>query len=109
MSSLNEVLGNMKEEGFDLVREQFMGLLGQAKEDKDEIAKKTAEKMERWLVMLASEDLDREEFEALVEGRARTVRQHLNTLEIEARVRVEKVTIGLIKIAVDKIVPILPV
>ena len=109
MSSLNEILDGIKKEGFELVRTEFMGLLGQAKDDSEEMAKKTAKKIEKWLIMLATGDLDEEEFGQLVEARKRTVKQYLNTLEIEARVLLERITIGLIDMAVSKILPVLRV
>jgi hypothetical protein len=107
MSSLKEVLEGITTEGFELVRTQFMGLLSQAKDDSQQIARETGRKMERWLVLLAAGDLEEDEFMQLVEAHKRTVRQCLNTMEIEAKVRVEKITIGLIDIAVNKILPVL--
>lgn len=82
-----------------------MELLGNAKVDTEEIARRTAEKVARWMVLLAQGDLDKDEFDQLILAQERVVRQYLNTLEIEARARLEKTTIKLIEIAITKIIP----
>ena len=107
MSSLNEILDAIKDEAFNSVKAEFKELLNKAKADSSDFAKENAEKLEKWLVMLARGELDKGEFNALVDARKRTVRQYLNTLEIQARSRLEKVTMGLVDLAIDNIVPIL--
>lgn len=107
MSLLNEILDAIKDEAFSSVKAEFKELLSKAKADGDAVVKKNTEKLERWLVMFARGELDKEEFDALVDAQRRAVREYLNTLEIQARARLEKITMGLLDFAIGRIAPIL--
>jgi len=105
MPSLEEILNEIKAEGFETVRTNFMDLLAATKDDSEEMAWRTAQKIERWLILLAQGDLDTEEFDHLIKARERVVREYMNTLEIKARARLEKTVIALIEIAIEKVIP----
>jgi hypothetical protein len=105
MPSLKKILKGIKADGFDTVRTNFIELLAETKDDSDGMAWQTAEKIERWLILLAKGDLDEEEFNHLIKARERVVREYMNTLEIKARTRLEKTVIALIEMAIEKIIP----
>lgn len=107
MSSLNEILDAIKDEALNLTKTELKELLNKTKADSHDLVRKNAKKIESWLVMLAEGELDKEEFDALIDARKRIVREYLNTLEIQTRSRLEKITMGLIDLAIDKIVPVL--
>jgi hypothetical protein len=105
MPKLKEILDAIKDEALDSVKEELKDLIKHAKEDAHDFVKENAEKVESWLAMLAEGELDKPEFDALMRARKRIVKQHLNTLEIEARARLEKVTTGLVNLVIRKIAP----
>jgi len=107
MPGLKEILDEIKDEALDAAREELKNLLSNAKDDAHEFVKDNAQKIEKWLVMLANKELGKSEFDALMRARRRILRQHLNTLEIEARTRLRKITTGLASLVTHKIVPAL--
>lgn len=103
--SINEILDEIKDESLSLVKEEFKNNLIEAKMSTTNIVKKNAENIEKWLGLLAKGELDREEFEQLIASQKRKMEQYLNTLQIKGRARLEKITVGLMKIVLDKIAP----
>lgn len=107
MPGLGEILDEIKDEALDVAKEEFKNLLENAKNDAHEFVKENAEKIEKWIIMLANKELEKSEFDALVRARRRIIKQHLNTLEIEAQTRLKKITAGLVSLVTRKIVPAL--
>lgn len=107
MSSFDRILDAIKDEALDFAKDEFKVLLARAKADSNDLVKENAAKIVKWLKMIAEGDLDKDEFNALIDSQKRVVEQYLTTLEIQARARSEKITMGLINIAVGKIVPAL--
>jgi hypothetical protein len=102
MSILEELLKDTGDEAKELVKRNLIELIQGAKSESEVVVKETGEKIERWLVFKVKGEIDSDELEALLNARRRTVRQFLNSQEIAARARLEKVTIGLIDLTVNK-------
>ncbi|MDM8564226.1 hypothetical protein QUF74_01075 [Candidatus Halobeggiatoa sp. HSG11] len=102
--SLDDVLRETGDEILDFTKTTFKKLLLQAKNDSKDVIKETGEKVEKWMVMRANGDLDDDELEALLNTRKRTVRQFLLTQEINARSRLEKISIDMIDMVVNKLI-----
>ena len=107
MSKLNEVLGDVKDATYKEVINEYRKLMKEAKSESKKIISDNARKLERWLGMLVKGELDQAEFDALIKARKRTIQQYLNTLEIKKKKDAQRLTLNIIKIAVEKIVPII--
>ncbi len=102
MSNLNDLIENMGDETKELINSGLLDLILGAKSETDTIVKETGEKIEQWLAMKLRGEIDSDELEGLLNSRRRVVEQFLNTQEIATRARLEKVTIGLIDLVLDK-------
>ena len=101
---LDQYLASITDESQKMVIEEFKALLKGAKGDQEELAKETAKKIEKWLEMRIKGELDNDELESLINSRRRTIRQSLNTLQIQARDRVQRVSLGLLNIVGDMLI-----
>lgn len=104
MATLNDILDSLGDAVAESVKQEFKDLMAQARTDEDEFAKETAKKLKDWLEMRLAGRLDDAELKALLNARKRVVRQHLNTLEIQTRRRLERIVFGIIEIALKKFV-----
>jgi hypothetical protein len=104
MPSLDSFLNGVKGDAKILIRDEFRGFLTDAKGAKRKIVRETGEKVERWLQMRLNGELTNDELEALLHARDRVVRQELNTLEIQARARLQKIVFGLLNTVLDKMI-----
>lgn len=104
MPSIDDILKETGEEAVDLVKTNFKELLFQAKDESKAVIKETGEKIEKWLIMRAKGELDDDELESLLNTRKRVVRQFLLTQEIASRARLERISMGLIDIVVNKFI-----
>ncbi len=102
MSTLDELIQTTGDEAKELIKTNLLELIQGAKSESENVAKETGEKIEKWLALKIKEEIDSDELEALLNARRRNVRQFLNTVEIAARARLEKVTIGLIDLVLNK-------
>ena len=101
---INELLSSTQTEIEQTVKTEFLNLLKEAKVEQEEFVKETAEKIEKWLLIYAQGEFDKDELEALLNARKRVVQQNLNTIQISARARLEKMTMGLIDIVLNKLI-----
>ena len=101
---LDQYLASITDESKKMAIEEFKALLKGAKGDQEELAKETAKKIEKWLEMRISGELDNDELESLLNSRRRTIRQSLNTLQIQAKDRVQKVSLKLLNIVGDMLI-----
>jgi len=104
MPSIDDILKETGEEALDLVKTNFKELLFQAKDESKTVIKETGEKIEKWLIMRAKGELDDDELESLLNTRKKVVSQFLLTQEIASRARLEKISMGLIDIVVNKFI-----
>ena len=102
MSTLSELIETTSDDAKELIKTNLLELIQGAKSEADSVAKETGEKIEKWLLLKIRGEIDSDELEALLNARRRTVRQFLNSQEIAARARLEKVTIGLIDLVLHK-------
>lgn len=101
MSVLDELIDIAGDDAKKLIKTNLLELIEEAKSETETLAKETGEKIEEWLILKVSGEIDSDELEALLNARRRTVEQFLNSQEISARARLEKVTIGLIDLILD--------
>ncbi len=104
MSNIEEILRETGDEGLDLIKTSFKERLLHAKDESKTVIKETGELLEKWLVMRANGELDDDELKSLLNTRKRVIGQFLLTQEIGARARMEKISIGLIDIVIDKFI-----
>ena len=104
MPSIDDILKETGEEALDLVKTNFKELLFQAKDESKTVIKETGEKIEKWLIMRAKGELDDDELKSLLNTRKKVVSQFLLTQEIASRARLEKISMGLIDIVVNKFI-----
>lgn len=102
MSLLQDLIETSEDEAKDLIKTHLLELINDAKIETHSVAKETGDKIEKWLILRVKGDIDSDELEALLNARRRTVRQFLNSQEISARARLEKVTLGLIDLVLNK-------
>lgn len=85
-----------------LIKTNLLELIQGAKSETETLVKETEEKIEKWLEWKIQGEINSDELKALLDARRRTVRQFLNSQEIAARARLEKVTMGLIDHVINK-------
>jgi hypothetical protein len=107
MSDINQVLKETGDEALDLIKSSFKELLLESKKESNKVIKETGEKLEKWLIMRDDGELDDDELESLMNTRKRVVRQFLNTQDIAARARFEKLTMGLIDMVTNKFIGVI--
>ncbi len=86
-----------------LVWKEFADLLLGAKADVHQFVKDNAGKVEKWAVMLATGQLTRRDFDLLVAEQRAKIQQFLNTVQIEQKARLERLTVGLLDILTNKL------
>lgn len=67
----------------------FRGIMSEAKEDSSDFLREHARTVEDWVVKLSKKQIDREEFNHLINAQKRTVTQYLNTEEIKSKVKLK--------------------
>ncbi len=87
------------------IKKEFLEFFTQAQAEQFEFAKDAANKLKEWTALYTTGRLSEKEFKSLLRSRERTIRQNLNTLEIQARARVEKILFGMINLIKGKIIP----
>ena len=102
MPNLKNLIKTNNDEAKELIKTNLLDLIEGAKSESELVVQETGKKIEYWLILKATEEIDADELEALLNARRRTVRQFLNTQEIIARARFEKITIGLIDFVLNK-------
>lgn len=103
MATIDEVVGSIKGDALTLVKTQLKDLLVCAKDDTDAVIQETGRKIADWILLRAEGQLSDAELEALLYSRDQLLRQYKNTLEIQARARVEKIAVELVNLVLDKL------
>ena len=107
MSSLDNALDQIKDATVQDAKGQFVQLLAEAKESSQAFVRDNAAKVERWVAMVSSKEIDNEEFADLIADQKLAAEQFVNTEAIDARARGQRLTIQLLDVAATKIVPAL--
>ena len=102
MPTLNELIDTSGDEAKALIKSNLLELIQGAKSESETVIKETGEKIEKWLKLKIDGEIDADELEALLNTRRRVVRQFLNSQEISARARLEKLSLGLIDLVLNK-------
>ena len=104
MSNLNELLKETGDAVKDAIRKEYKELLDAGKKESESVIKETADKVEQWLKMRAEGSLDNDELEELISARRRTVQQFILSQEIKTRAHLERVSLGLLDLVMNKLV-----
>ncbi|WP_317930504.1 hypothetical protein [Halioxenophilus sp. WMMB6] len=102
MTSLDQLLNTSGDAAKELIKSQLLELIDSAKSESATVVKESAEKIEQWLKLRLAGELDKDELQALLDSRKRVVEQFLNSQEIAARTRLEKISVGLINLILDQ-------
>jgi hypothetical protein len=105
-SSFDDVLNGIKDDSVKAAKDQLQSLLQQAKSDSSAFAQKNAAALEAWIVELSNGDLNREEFNELIDAQRAAAEQFVNTQAIAGKARARELTLTVLDIAVKKIVPV---
>jgi hypothetical protein len=98
-----DFLEQIKDPALELVKNEFLAFLGEAKKDAYAIVKENAQNVEDWGVALATGELTERGFKLLVDEQKGSLAQFLNTVQIEQKARLERITIGLLNILTEKL------
>jgi hypothetical protein len=79
----------------------------EALQDSKQFLDRTKQDLERWTGLLAKGDLNKEEFQFLVRGRADLAEMHLLTQAGLSQARLERFRSGLVKLVVDAAIDVL--
>jgi hypothetical protein len=102
MTVLSEIIDATGNDVKQQLKTELLDLIQGAKSESAEVIKETGEKIEKWVKMKVEGDIDADELQELLNSRKATVQQFLNTQEITAKARMEKISVGLIDLIVDK-------
>lgn len=108
MATIDDVLNSIKDDALKEIKDQLKDLLTTAKNDTDAVIKETGQKIADWLVMRSLGELNDDEFKELLYSRDQLICQYKNTVEIQTRARIEKITIELINLVLNKILVVGP-
>jgi hypothetical protein len=106
-SELDSALDQVGDESVAASMKEFQDLLAQAKGDTTELIRQNAEELERRLILLKNGEIDKEDFDFLVEDQKRDVRVFIDSQPAQSQERAEKLTLHILEIAATKVVPIL--
>jgi hypothetical protein len=98
-SELDSALNQISDESVAEAKEEFQGLLAQAKGDTSELVRRNAEELERRLVLLKKRKIDKEDFNFFVENQKRDLRVFIDSQPAQAQERAEKLTLRVLEIA----------
>lgn len=104
MANMRELLKETGDEALDAIKREYKALLQAGRNESAQVVRDTAVKVEQWVKMRADGELDDDELEALLNARKRTVQQFLLTQEIQARARLERVSLGLIDLVLNRLI-----
>ena len=82
-------------------------LLAKAKGDTSELIRQNAEELERRLILLKKRQIDKEDFDHLLENQKRDMRVFIDNQPAQEQERAEQLTLHVLEIAVTKAVPVL--
>ncbi len=106
-SELDSALDQVTDESVAASLKEFEDLLAQAKGDTSEIIRQNAEELERRLILVKEQKLDKEDFDFFVENQKRDLRVFIDAQPAQAQEHAEKLTLHILEIAATKVLPIL--
>src|SRR6476661_1852432 len=107
MAAIDDTLNSIKDASIEAAKAQLQSLLQQAKADGNEFAQENATMLEQWLVQLGKGELNKAEFNDLIDEQRALAEQFVNTQEIAGQARARDLTLNLLDIAAQKIAPVL--
>lgn len=107
MAAIDDTLNSIKDDSVQAAKTQLQSLLQKAKAEGTEFAKDNAAMLEKWLVQLSQGQLNKAEFNALIDEQRALAEQFVNTQEIQAQARTRDLTLNVLDIAAQKIAPAL--
>src|SRR6476646_52435 len=107
MAAIDDALNCLKDDSIQAAKAQLQSLLQQAKADGNQFAQENATMLEQWLVQLGKGELNKAEFNDLIDEQRALAEQFVNTQEIAGQARARDLTLNLLDIAAQKIAPVL--
>ena len=93
MTVLSEIIDATGSDVKQQLKTELLDLIQGAKSESADVIKETGEKIEKWVKMKVEGDIDADELKELLNSRKATVQQFLNTQEIAAKARMEKISV----------------
>ena len=104
MSKLDEFIKETGDAAKDLIKSEVKTLVKDAKSDSKEFVKETGNLIEGWLIKRAKGEYKDIDLRRLIEARKLEGEQHLNTEEIQAYAKVERLTNKLIDLVTNGVI-----
>lgn len=102
MSTLGNLIITSGDAAKELLKSNLLELIHEATEESESIVKETGVNIEKWLELKIKGEIEYDELVELLKARRSTVSQFLNSQEMSTRARLEKITIGLIDLVLNK-------
>lgn len=107
MPEIDDTLNSIKDDSIQAAKADLQSLLQQAKAEGSEFAKENAAMLEGWVVQLGRGQLNKVEFDALIDEQRALAQQFVNTQDIAAQARARDLSVKVLDIAAQKIAPAL--
>lgn len=102
MSKLDDLIDVTGDEAKAALKKELLALIGDAKADASDQIKDTARKIEQLLIDRKQDKINKDQLKMHLETHRNTLKQCINSHEINARARLERYTTGLIDFIKDK-------
>jgi hypothetical protein len=106
-SNLSDALDQIGDASAAVAKKEFQDLLAQAKGDTTALVQQNARELEERLLLLKARKIDKEDFDYFVANQKRDLRVFIDSQPAQAQERTEKLTLHLLGLAAEKIVPLL--
>ncbi|WP_127558283.1 hypothetical protein [Saccharospirillum alexandrii] len=107
MSKLDEFIQETGDTAKDLLKKEVKSLVEDMRSDSKDFLKETGDLIEGWLIRRAKGELSNTELERLIEARKYEAEQYLNTKDIQARARVERLADRLIDLITNSAIDVI--
>lgn len=102
MSILESLITTAGDEAKAKLKDELLERIQGAKAQGEQAISELGKNIEEWLKLTIEDELDKDELKALLQAEKRKQEQYLNTLEIKARAQLEKYSVQLVDMVLDK-------
>jgi hypothetical protein len=107
MSEFENILNQIKDNSVQEAKNEFQQLLSEAKGSSEQFIRDNSEMVKQWIVLLSNGEIDKEEFDDLIADQKLAAEQFVNTQEIGAQARTQRLTMQILDLTITKIAPAL--
>lgn len=101
IKDVEEVLNQIKEATLKEIIDEFKNLLKEGLQDNSQFVKDNAKRLATWTVLLGTKQLTRGQYERLLKDQKSLAEQHVNSVEIAVRARIQKLAYRVLDIGID--------